>query len=136
MRQGFRRRWAACRTSCAACLAPREREHVTAPGPLSAWIRGRSPAPPRELLSRIEAMAARASRTIAPADALLDAAETVMADVLRDGCLTRESALDLLAVDALVTYAFEAAADAPDQLDARTEAALSRIAALAEPYRT
>ena len=81
-------------------------------------------------------MAARAPRPIAPADALLDAAETAMTDVLRDGCLTRESGLNLLAVDALVTYAFEAAADAPDQIDARTDAALSRIAALAEPYRT
>jgi len=117
-------------------LAPREREHVTAPGPLSAWIRGRRPAPPRDLLTRIEAMAARASRPIPPADALLDAAETAMAGVLRDGCLTRESGLDLLAVDALVTYAFEAAADAPEQIDAHTEAALSRIAELAAPYRT
>jgi hypothetical protein len=117
-------------------LAPRERAHVTAPGLLSDWIRGRSPAPPPQLLSRIEAMAARASRDIAPADALLDASAAIMAGVLRDGCLTRDSALDLLAVDALVTYAFEAAADDPAQLDGRTRAALVRIAALAEPYGT
>jgi hypothetical protein len=109
---------------------------VTAPGPLSAWIRGRSPAPPLQLLSRIEAMAAHGSRATAVSDALLDAAETAMAGVLRDGCLTRESGLALLAVDALVTYAFEAAADDPEQLDARTTAALSRIAALAESYGT
>ena len=108
---------------------------MTAPGPLSAWIRGRRPAPPPQLLSRMEAMAARASHT-STSDALLDASVTVMAEVLRDGCLTRESGLDLLAVDALVTYAFEAAADDPAQLDARTSAALSRIAALAEPYGT
>jgi len=57
-----------------------------------------------------------------------------MADMLRVGCLTRDSALDLLAVDALVTYAVEAAADDPDRLDARTEAALARIAELAKPY--
>jgi hypothetical protein len=117
-------------------LAPREREHVTAPGPLSAWIRGRSPAPPPQLLSRIEAMAARVPRATAPADALLDASATVMAEVLRGGCLTRESGLDLLAVDALVTYAFEAAADDPEQLDARTRTALSTIAVLAERYGT
>ena len=108
---------------------------MTAPGLLSAWIRGRSPAPPPDLRSRIEALAARARGTTIPTDALLDAAATAMADVLGDGCLTRESALDLLAVDALVTYAFEAAADAPEQIDARTAAALWRIAALAEPYR-
>lgn len=79
-------------------------------------------------------MAAHVSRDTVPADALLDASATAMADLLRDGCLTRESGFDLLAVDALVTYAFEAAADDPEQLDARTRAALSRIAALAEPY--
>ena len=54
-----------------------------------------------------------------------------MAAVLTDGCLTRGSALDLLAVDALVTYAFEAAADEPDKLEERTERALVTIAALA-----
>lgn len=79
-------------------------------------------------------MAARASRATASPDALLDASATAMAEVLRNGCLTRESALDLLAVDALITYAFEAAADDPEQLDARTRAALATIAALAEPY--
>ena len=109
---------------------------MTAPGPLSAWICGRSPAPPPQLLSRIEATAARAPRAADPSAALLDAAEMAMAEVLRDGCLTRECGLDLLVVDALVTYAFEAAADEPEQLDARTAKALSRIAALAQPYRT
>ena len=89
---------------------------MTVPGPLSAWIRGRSPAAPPNLLSRIEAAA------------------VAMADVLRDGCLTRSAGLDLLAVDALVTYVLEAAADDPQELDARTESAMARIAALAEPF--
>jgi hypothetical protein len=57
-----------------------------------------------------------------------------MAQALRDGCLTRDCALALLAVDAVVTYAFEAAADDPERLEARTEAALARIADLARPY--
>jgi transposase len=70
-----------------------------------------------------------------PADTLLDVAESAMVTLLRDGCLTRESALELLAVDALVTYAFEAATDEPDALDARTKGALARIAALADAYR-
>jgi len=107
---------------------------VTAPAPLSAWIRGRSPAPPPHLLSRIEAMAANAPRAATPADALLDAAAAAMADVLRDGCLTRSAGLDLLTIDALVTYAFEAAADDAQQLDERSGTALVRIAALAEPH--
>ena len=107
---------------------------MTAPAPLSVWIRGRSPAPPPHLLSRVEAMAANAPRAATPADALLDAAAAVMADVLRDGCLTRSAGLDLLAVDALVTYAFEAAADDPHQLDQRSATAMARIAALAESH--
>ena len=107
---------------------------MTAPGPLSAWIRGRSPAPPPNLLSRLEAFAAATPHTAAPADALLDAAASAMADVLRGGCLTRTAGLDLLAVDALVTYVFEAAADDPQQLDARTERAMARVAALAQPF--
>ncbi len=107
---------------------------MTVPGPLSAWIRGRSPVPPPQLVSRIERMAERSSRAGDPADALLDVARAAMADLLRDGCLTRDSALSLLAVDALVTYAFEAAADEPDHLDARTQAALARIADLARAY--
>jgi len=67
--------------------------------------------------------------------ALLASAESAMTSLLGDGCLTRESALDLLAVDALITYAFEAAADEPDRLEERSEQALAAIAALAEPYR-
>lgn len=67
--------------------------------------------------------------------ALLGSAEHAMTKLLGDGCLTRASALDLLAVDALITYAFEAAADDPDQLEERAEGALAMIAALAEPYR-
>jgi hypothetical protein len=71
----------------------------------------------------------------ASAETLLDAASTAMASLLTDGCLTRASALDLLAVDALVTYAFEAAADEPEQLDARAKQALARIASLAARHR-
>jgi hypothetical protein len=39
--------------------------------------------------------------------------------------------LELLAADALVTYAFEAAADAPTLLSERARQAMMRIAALA-----
>ena len=109
-------------------------------GPLADWIRTRMPAPPPPLLARIEALTGPAP-DVAPvtsaapvADLLLDAAERAMRGVLGDGCLTRDSALDLLAIDAIVTYAFEAAADDPEQLEARTRGALERIAALAEPY--
>ena len=68
------------------------------------------------------------------AEALLASAAGAMAALLHGGCLTRESALDLLAVDALVTYAFEAAADDPSRIDECAHRALSEIAALATPY--
>jgi hypothetical protein len=103
-------------------------------GRVADWIHARSPAPPPQLLARIDALVDVDAASASVADALLDATERAMRDLLRQGCLTRDSALELLAIDALVTYAFEAAADDPDTLDARTQAALARISALAEPY--
>ena len=107
---------------------------MTVPGPVTAWLRGRTPVPPPQLAARIDALTARIADRDPSADAFLDAAEAAMGTLLRDGCLTRESALDLLAVDALVTYAFEAAADEAGQLDDRAGRALARISALCEPY--
>jgi hypothetical protein len=78
------------------------------------------------------------SQTVAAnvADVLVDMSEASMTRLLLDGCLTRDCALDLLAVDALVTYAFEAASDEPSNLEERAGRALARIAALAQPYGT
>lgn len=104
------------------------------------WLATRAPAPPRLLAERLHALCvgreadgASVSHA-AVAERLLDAAEDAMRALLPGGCLTRESALELLAVDAIVTYAFEAAADRPERLEEITGAALARIAALAEPY--
>jgi len=44
----------------------------------------------------------------------------------------RGSALDLLAVDALVTYAFEAAAETPAELEQLANDAMTRIAEIPE----
>jgi hypothetical protein len=81
-------------------------------------------------------MTAGAAIDTTPAAALISAGEVAMAAVLRGGCLTRDSALDLLAVDALVTYAFEAAADEPEALETLSSDALRRIAALADADTT
>ena len=107
---------------------------MTESTPLSGWIEARTPAPPQELISRIESMIGRRALGDSAADALVDSSVDAMARLLVDGCLTRESALDLLAVDALVTYAFEAAADEPSSLEERAGRALARVAALAAPY--
>jgi len=56
------------------------------------------------------------------------------AALLKDGCISRENALDLLVADALVTYAFEAASDAtPAAIIALGARAMTRIAAFAVP---
>lgn len=59
------------------------------------------------------------------------AAERVVARLIRDGGHGRESALALLAADALVTFAFEASADAPETVRQRAIAAMQSLGALA-----
>jgi hypothetical protein len=43
----------------------------------------------------------------------------------------RDSALDLLAVDALVTYAFEAASETPETLESQAASAIIQLSAAA-----
>jgi hypothetical protein len=61
---------------------------------------------------------------------LLAAGERLVGSLLDDEATSRGSALDLLAADALVTYAFEAASERPAELSARAASAMARIAAL------
>lgn len=60
----------------------------------------------------------------------VEAAERVVARLLAADRTGRDSALALLAADALVTYAFEAAAEAPDTIAARAAAAMRTLAVL------
>lgn len=77
-------------------------------------------------------MGDRAARSDADAAACcLDAASELLRDLLARGSAGRESALDLLTVDALVTYAFEAAASEPESLVRRADDAMTRLAAAA-----
>ncbi|HEX2780260.1 MAG TPA: hypothetical protein VHM30_12230 [Gemmatimonadaceae bacterium] len=68
------------------------------------------------------------------ADTSCRAGESLLAKLLAEGCASRSAALDLLAADALVTYAFEAAAELPAEtaasVDARAADAMRRIAML------
>lgn len=102
---------------------------------VGAWLARRTPEPPRALRVRLEsALGAALSRDSADAtDLFLAAAETVVRGLLRGDARSRESALDLLAADALVTYAFEAAAESPEHLVADASRAMTRLAALAAP---
>ena len=101
---------------------------------IGEWMAARTPCPPDALRVRIEHLLGDAlSRDVSEAPAhLLSAGETLAESLLRSGSTTRETALDLLAVDALVTYAFEAAGEDPQRLDERAADAMSRISALAD----
>jgi uncharacterized membrane protein len=100
---------------------------------LSAWLDARRPAPPVRLRARIEAALGRALESDASdaAAACLRAGEQLARELLQENATSRESALDLLAADALVTYAFEAASERPRELAAQCREAMVRIAALA-----
>ena len=97
------------------------------------WIRARSPAPPAALAAAVIASLGEygnddASRTTV---CCLDAAIALLQELLAGDPLDRSEAAALLAADALVTYAFEAAADSPDRLDDRAAEAMARLAVLA-----
>ena len=97
------------------------------------WLDARLPAPPSLLAERIRELLGDAARRDAgeAADACLSAGERLLAELLGTEPTSREQALNLLAADALVTYAFEAASAEPRSLDGRAAAAMQRISALA-----
>ena len=97
------------------------------------WLARREPSPPRELRERLEALVAGAPEEGDPAATLVAAAEGVLARLARDASDDRATALDLLAVDALVTYAFEYAAASPDEIPRLSARAMSRLSAVAAP---
>ena len=87
---------------------------------------GENPLPPQELES---AMASALNFNPSPAaPEVLEAAERLLDRVLRTDCESREYALDLLTVDALMTRALEIAAKDPKLLERFPEEAMRRIA--------
>jgi hypothetical protein len=96
------------------------------------WLGSREPAPPPALLTRLHAALGAASTRDAreTADVCLAAGERLLAAVLTREDATRDFALDLLAADALVTYAFEAGSGQPNDLVTLASRAMKRIAAL------
>jgi hypothetical protein len=99
------------------------------------WLATRTPPPPPALLSRIRGLLGDDAEVDAEvaADRCLDAAERAVEGLLRSGRTGRESAADLLAADALVTYAFEAATARPHDLLVRARSAMGRLARLGSP---
>lgn len=102
------------------------------------WLASRRPPAPPALQARIaSALDDTALRPAggppdewAIAERCLDAAVGLLDELLERPGAGREAALDLLTADALVTYAFEAAASNPERLDALARDAMLRTAAL------
>ncbi len=87
--------------------------------------------PPEPLARRVAQLLAEAGGPGDPVARHLAAAEHTVARLLRDQSTSRASALDLLAADALATYAFELASDHPEAVPELAERAMARFAALA-----
>jgi hypothetical protein len=81
----------------------------------------------------LDAVAERGASSL-DADAL-EAALVLVGSILTDASGSRTGAITLLAADALVTYAFEAAAEAPHRIEPLAVDAMTRIAAMAERAR-
>jgi hypothetical protein len=100
---------------------------------LDAWLAARTPAPPPRLIVRLrEVVGERTGEDGGDVVQIcLDAADALLLQLLARPSAGRESALDLLTVDSLVTYAFEAAAEQPQTLGSRAAQAMMRLAAAA-----
>ena len=95
---------------------------------LSDWLDSRTPRPPAVLSARLSELAAETA--CAPAEiatVLIDTAEKILADLGDD----RSAATDLLAADALITYAMESAAESRGDLESFAAGAAARIARVA-----
>jgi hypothetical protein len=96
------------------------------------WVLSRTPAAPPALTDRIvQSLGDRGASDALPSAACLDASVELLGHLFAYDELGRDNALDLLTVDALVTYAFEGAAEQVDRLDAEAAGAMLRLAALA-----
>ncbi len=99
---------------------------------VGSWLERLHPAPPPALAARLRVVLSsylgQSVETVP--EACLEAGEQLLEELLASGSTSRGSALDLLTVDALVTYAFQSAADSPQRLELRAARAMARIASL------
>lgn len=98
------------------------------------WLAGREPEPPPALADRMRAVLGddRGRAASEACDVLLAGGRRLLMHLLGNECETRDAALDLLAADALVTYAFEAASEEPSSFVARARDAMRSLAAVAK----
>jgi len=81
----------------------------------AAWLQSRRPAPPRDLAAKLAECLAAAPDALLAAGSLAEVAGRLGVATLRTAVArqdaTEAAAMDLLAADAFVTFAFEAAAE-------------------------
>jgi hypothetical protein len=82
-------------------------------------------------VARLASLVAESPGDVDTPETLTNAAEQTLRSLLRLNATDRAGALDLLAADALVTYAFEAAADDPETLERRATTAMQRLSSIA-----
>ena len=101
---------------------------------MGAWLASRPQPPPAPLAARITvALGSAADDDVADTTRVcLEAAERVLTRLVGAGGGERGEAADLLAADALVTYALEFAADVPDRFASDAVGAMERLGGLYE----
>jgi hypothetical protein len=100
------------------------------------WLAARAADAPAELTDCVRELLGRHGEWAAlpRVDAFIAASEVLLRRVLEGGAVARASALDLLAADACVTWAFECAADDPGTIASHAERATRGIAAIAAEF--
>jgi hypothetical protein len=101
---------------------------------LNEWLDSRTPPPPARLAERLDA--ALADVAVSDAESISDLLTAAALAILRRlaadrGAESRAAAIDLLAADALITYALEAAAEDCESFAAQPTAIMARLAGLA-----
>lgn len=89
--------------------------------PVDAWLARRRPVPPAELVARMASAPGDAAESGDVLQGLTGRALEALEQARRAPGRVRESAYHLLTADALLTYACEAALDAPDPAAALEE---------------
>jgi len=103
----------------------------------SEWLRTRRPTPPSKLSARVQVAVGQASEesTTSRSERLASAAAAILAPLLQpdagDVPRSRDVAIDLLAADALVTYAIESAAEDRGAMGQNIDSVVAYLAALA-----
>ncbi len=95
------------------------------------WLDARRPVPPDGLRLRIDEAVSAAAGTpgASVSESFVRAAKSILVRLADSGgAVERATAIDLLAADALITYALEAAAEDCESFAAQSDAAMASLA--------